>query len=82
MVELKLAANVGEKRQVVIPKPVRDLFNISPGSEVVFSVQNDTIIIEKKSPRDALNEFLTAVKEKIRFPKKVDWDEMYGSQFK
>lgn len=80
MVELKLAACVGEKGQVVIPKPVRDLFSISPGSEVVFSVQNDAIIIEKKRPRDALNEFISAVKDKVRFPKRVDWDKEYASQ--
>lgn len=80
MVELKLSASVGEKGQVVIPKPVRDLFSIAPGSEVVFSVQDDVIVIEKKKPRDALNEFFTAVKDKVKFPKRVDWDKEYASQ--
>lgn len=82
MVELKLKAGVGEKGQVVIPKPVRDLFGINPGSEVIFSIQDDRIVIEKKNPREVLNEFLTAVKDRIKLPKKVDWDEMYYSQFK
>ncbi len=80
MVELKLTAGVGEKGQVVIPKPVRDLFNISPGSEVVFSIQEDKIILEKKDPKQVCLEFFTAVKDKIKFPEKVDWDELFSPQ--
>jgi len=76
MVELTLRASVGEKGQVVIPKPVRDLFGIMPGSEVVFSIDKDKIVLEKKSPREAVNEFLTAVKQRIKIPEDVDWDEL------
>jgi len=40
-----------------------------------------TKTIEKKKARDILNEFITAVKDKVKFPKKVNWDEIYYSQF-
>ena len=81
MVELKLGATVGEKGQVVIPKALRELFGILPKTEVVFSVQMDKLVLEKSNPEQTLSEFVNAVKEKVRFPKEVDWDAMYGSQF-
>ncbi|MCX6708187.1 MAG: AbrB/MazE/SpoVT family DNA-binding domain-containing protein [Candidatus Woesearchaeota archaeon] len=76
MVSLRLTASVGEKGQVVIPKPVRDLLGITPHNEVVFSVQEDKVVLEKKDPKQAYLEFIMAVKDKIKMPKKVDWDEL------
>ena len=76
MVSLSLTASVGEKGQVVIPKPVRDLLGIAPHNDVVFSVQDDKVVLEKKDPKQAYLEFITAVKDKIKMPKKVDWDEL------
>jgi len=35
--------------------------------------------IEKENA--VLNEFFTAIKDKIKFQKKVDWDGIYYSQF-
>ena len=76
MVELKLSASVGEKGQVVIPKPLRDLFDIAPHTDLSFSVEGDRIILEKKNPKQACLEFITAVKDKIKLPKKINWDEL------
>ncbi len=80
MVELKLTAGVGEKGQIVIPKPVRDMFGITPHTEVVFSIQDDKIVLEKKNPKQVCLEFITAVKDRIKMPKKVDWDELFSPQ--
>ncbi|MEK6960881.1 MAG: AbrB/MazE/SpoVT family DNA-binding domain-containing protein [Nanoarchaeota archaeon] len=82
MVSLKLVATVGDKGQVVIPKSVRDLMGISPRSEVFFSVDDDKVVLEKKPGRQVYDEFITAVKDKVRFPKRVDWDAEYSAQFK
>ncbi len=36
---------VGPKGQVVIPKDIRDLLNIHPGSEILIEFKGDAIII-------------------------------------
>jgi len=41
-----LMSEVYEKGQVVIPKYLRDMFNIRPGSQVQFSVENNRIYID------------------------------------
>ncbi len=82
MVELKLAGLVGEKGQVVIPKPIRELLSIGPRSEIVFSLFEGKIILEKKSSEQALQEFFAAGKPKLKAPKHIDWDALYASQFK
>lgn len=72
---------VGEKGQVVIPKPIRQHFHIGPNSDVVFEVEDDKIVIHKKRPTEqVLNEFFSAIK-KGRLPKRIDWDKEYYSQF-
>ncbi len=40
-----------------------------------------TKAIDRENEKRVLNEFLTAVKDRIKMPKKVDWDEIYYSQF-
>ena len=37
---------VYEKGQVLIPKYIRDMFNIKPGSQVSFRVENNKIILD------------------------------------
>lgn len=82
MVGIQLDATVGEKGQVVIPKPIRELFNIMPNSELLFDVEDEKIVLTKKrSGLDAFEEFITAVKHKKKFAEKIDWDSEYYSQF-
>ena len=38
------------------------------------SAKNDKVL--KKDPRKVCLEFITAVKDRIKMPKKVDWDEL------
>jgi len=40
---------VTEKGQVTIPKDLRDRFGIGAGTEVVFEVDNDEIVVRKVS---------------------------------
>ncbi len=39
-------AEIYEKGQVVIPKYLRDMFNLRPGSQVSFHVENNRIYID------------------------------------
>ena len=82
MVGIQLKARVGEKGQVVIPKPIRDQFNIQPDMNLVFDVEDEKIVLKKQqSGLQVFEEFITAVKNKKTPPKKIDWDEEYYSQF-
>jgi AbrB family looped-hinge helix DNA binding protein len=75
---LRLKSKVGPKGQAVIPKPVREHAGIAPGDEVYFRIEGDRIILEKKSGRELLQEFLDAVPQRMkRKDLRVDWDEMY-----
>ena len=74
---LKLQAKIGQRGQVVIPKPIRDGFNLQPGMVVNFSVEGDRVVVT--APDDVLEEFLDAV-EKQPEPQRIDWDARYYTQ--
>lgn len=81
MVGIQLHSKVGEKGQVVIPKPIRDRFNIHPNTKLVFDVEEEKIILKKQIGLKVFEDFINAVKKKKSFPEKVDWDKEYYSQF-
>jgi AbrB family looped-hinge helix DNA binding protein len=82
MVGIEIYSTIGEKGQVVIPKPIRDQFHLTPKTDVVFTVVNNKLVLrKKKSGLDILDDFVTAGKGKRCLPKKIDWDELYYSQF-
>jgi len=82
MVGIQLISKVGEKGQVVIPKPVRDKFKISKDSIILFEIEDNKVIMKKKTESlKVLEEYTQALKTKIKLPKNINWDEMYYSQF-
>ncbi len=42
-----IVGKVGKKGQIVIPKEIRDRYNIRPGDIIIFKIYNDKIILEK-----------------------------------
>lgn len=78
---LKLQSKVGPKGQVVIPKGIRDHFNIFPGEAVYFSTENDEITLGTKAGGDVLEVFLDEVKAKKQEPKHINWDKAYYERF-
>jgi len=79
MIELK--AKVGSRGQIVIPKPIRDMFQIHPDEKVSFRVENNEILIRKENGEEILQRILTLFEKKKPLPKNIDWDELYYSQF-
>ncbi|MCK4492270.1 MAG: AbrB/MazE/SpoVT family DNA-binding domain-containing protein [Candidatus Altiarchaeales archaeon] len=77
---LKLKSKIGPKGQVVIPKPIRDALGFESGKEVYFHVRENEVILEKKSGEEILDEFVNEFKKR-KLPKKINWDELYYSQF-
>lgn len=47
---------VGPKGQVVIPNSFRKVMKIGPGSEVIFRMEGDHVVLEKE-PADPLQTF-------------------------
>jgi len=78
---LELKAKIGTRGQVVIPKPIRELFQIHAGEDVFFRVSNDEILVRKGPGRKILDRLLHRIKNKTPEPKKIDWDVEYYSQF-
>ena len=81
MVGILLRSKMGEKGQVVIPKPIRERLKLQPDSEVEFDVEEDKVVLKKKkSGLEAYEEFINAF-PKMKLPKHIDWDKEHYSQF-
>jgi len=61
---------VGPKGQVVIPKDFRDALKIGPGSEVIFRLEGDRVVLEREA-FDSL-ETLEAMSRKGRSISKIN----------
>ena len=75
---LEIEATVGQRGQVVIPKPIRDAYDLRPGATVRFSIEDGQIII--RGDDDALITYLDAI-EKRPEPDEIDWDEQYAARY-
>lgn len=80
MVGLILRARVGEKGQVVIPKPIRDQFKIGHDTAITFSVEDDKVVLSKEDAEKIYQEAIFNPERK-KAPKHIDWDALYYSQF-
>ena len=78
---LELKAKIGTRGQVVIPKPIRELFQIHAGEDVFFRVSNGDILVRKGPGMKILNRLLDRIENKKQEPKEIDWDTEYYSQF-
>lgn len=75
---LEIEATVGQRGQVVIPKPIRDAYDLRPGATVRFSIEDGQIVI--RGDEDALTTYLDAI-EKRPEPDEIDWDEKHAERF-
>ena len=71
---IEIEATIGQRGQVVIPKPIRDAYDLRPGMHVTFSVDGDRIIIEGST--EVVEEYLEAIPKQPE-PETVDWDERH-----
>ena len=75
---LEIKATVGQRGQVVIPKPIRDAYDLRAGDTVRFTIEDGQIVIRGND--DALDAYLAAV-DKRPEPVEIDWDERYAERF-
>jgi len=78
---LELRSKVGTRGQVVIPGPIREMFDIQAGENVFFRVSNGEVILRREDGRITLDNMLSRVDKKKPEPKKMDWDAEHYSQF-
>ena len=79
---IKLKTKVGQRGQIVIPKPVRETKHIKTGDTIYVTVEEEGILLQtrdegKKIVEDFLNEF----KPKLKKFRKIDWDKEYEDRF-
>jgi AbrB family looped-hinge helix DNA binding protein len=78
---LEIKAKVGSRGQIVIPKPIREMFHIQPGENMFFRVEKKDIHIRKQEGKKLLNNMLDRIENKKKEPKNINWKEKYYSQF-
>lgn len=74
---LRQKVKIGSKGQAVIPVAMRKIMGISPGSEVVFEMDDQkNIRVERPNVEDPIAVFRSIAK-KINFKGKVDMNKLY-----
>ena len=70
---------VGPKGQVVIPKDIRDLLHIIPGSEIIIELNGNEIIIRAAKNDENFLENFTKTPKKLK--EKIDYKKLLDEQY-
>ena len=73
-----LEATVGERGQVVIPKPIREAYDLRSGSTVRVGLDGDRIVI--RQPGDPLEAFLADARDEPA-PSGGHWNAAYFEEY-
>lgn len=71
-----MKATIGERGQVVIPKRLRDRFDLRPGQQVEFEEEPGRLVLTKSVEPDALAKFYGILKLPMSTDELID--EMRG----
>jgi len=62
-----LKRTIGPKGQVVIPKDVREHLGVEPGSEVIFEVrENEVVMKPSRAPAQIVDEYVSIITSKLK----------------
>jgi AbrB family looped-hinge helix DNA binding protein len=77
---LRLKSKLGPKGQAVIPKEIRELMGIRPGSEVVFEVRGDEVIVKALEDQGSVDELIRLIPSELKAKSEVDLKEIILSE--
>ena len=60
---ISISSTVTSKGQVVIPKKIRDVFNIRPNSKIQFIINNKQIVVKPAATVDEMHGFIKTNKK-------------------
>ncbi len=77
---LRLKSKLGPKGQAVIPKEIRELMGIKPGSEVVFEVRGDEVIVKPLEDQGSVDELIRLIPSELKAKNEVNLKEIILSE--
>jgi len=77
---LRLKSKLGPKGQAVIPKEIREMMGIRPGSEVVFEVRGDEVVVKAFEDQGSVDELMRLIPGELKAKSEVDLKEIILSE--
>jgi len=77
---MRMRSKVGPKGQVVIPKEIRDMLGIEPGSEVVFEVTEKGVLVRRPAEESDVDELASVVPRRDKLKTEVDFKKLMLSK--
>jgi len=77
---MRMRSKVGPKGQVVIPKEIRDMLGIEPGSEVVFEVTEKGVLVRRPAEESDVDELASVVPRRDKLKTEVDFKKLMLSE--
>ena len=77
---MKLRGKVGPKGQAVIPKEIREMLGIEPGSEVIFEVTEGGVLLRRHTERSDSEELANVVPRRKKLKRKADFKRLIMSE--
>ena len=77
---LRLKSKLGPKGQAVIPKEIRELMGIKPGSIVVFEVRGEEVIVKPLDNHGSVDELTGLIPRELKAKKEIDTKKIILSE--
>jgi len=77
---LRMKSKIGPKGQAVIPKEIREMMGIRPGSEVVFEVRGGEVVVKPLQNMSSVDELTRLVPLKLKLRNEVDLKQIILSE--
>jgi AbrB family looped-hinge helix DNA binding protein len=77
---LRLKSKVGPKGQAVIPKEIRDMLGINPGSEVIFEVREDEVVVKPLKNWSGVAELVQLIPTNLKIREEKSLKQMILSE--